>query len=116
MVSNDGSCKMKCRGFCPRPLESTAEFLSKKWTLSILVTIGNFQKLRFNELHDRVEGISAKILSERLEELQGNNLIKRTVFFEKPPRVQYTLTGQGQKLYKAVIPLLKWSERMSRRS
>ncbi len=104
-------CKMKGKGYCPRPLECAASFLSKKWTLSILVTIGNFEKLRFNHVLDRIENMSAKILSERLSELEQKKLLRRTVYFEKPPRVEYELTQKGKLLYKAIVPLMNWSEK-----
>jgi len=104
-------CKMKgVKGYCPRPLECAASFLSKKWTLSVLVTIGNFGTLRFNHILDRVEGISPKMLSDRLSELETQKLVKRTVFLEKPPRVEYELTTRGKTLYEAIIPLMRWSE------
>ena len=67
-------CKMKGKGYCPRPLECATSFLSKKWTISLLFTIGNFNKLRFNHLFKRIEGISAKILSERLSELEEKKI------------------------------------------
>lgn len=112
MVTNTipQGCKMKGQGYCPRPLECAAAFLSKKWTLSVLITIGNFGQVRFNHILNRVEGISAKMLSERLSELEKQKLVKRTVYFEKPPRVEYELTRAGKKLYTAVIPLMKWAE------
>ena len=103
-------CKMKGKGYCPRPLECAAAFLSKKWTLSILVTIGNFATLRFNHILERMEGISPKVLSARLAELEKQKLLKRTVYIEKPPRVEYALNERGRKLYKAIIPLMNWSE------
>lgn len=103
-------CKMKGKGYCPKPLECAAAFLSKKWTLSILVTIGNFHTLRFNHVFDRVEGISPKVLSSRLAELEKQKLLKRTVYLEKPPRVEYSLNESGRKLYKAIVPLMEWSE------
>ena len=101
---------MKGKGYCPRPLECATAFLSKKWTLSILITFGNFTSLRFNSILERVEGISPKMLSERLGELEKQNFIKRTVFLEKPPRVDYALTMKGKTLYDTVIPLSKWAE------
>lgn len=107
------NCKMKGKGYCPRPLEYAASFLSKKWTLSILITVGNFGTLRFNHILDRVEGISAKMLSDRLSELEKNKLVKRTVFFEKPPRVMYELTHHGNKLYRTIVPLIEWAENIN---
>lgn len=102
-------CKMKGDGYCPRPLEKTT-FLSRKWTLSIIVTIGNFGSLRFNDLLKRIDGITQKTLSERLQELEQYDLVVRKAFPEKPPRVEYSLTSKGQKLRKAVLPLIKLAE------
>lgn len=103
------SCRMKGSGYCPRPLEKTT-FLSRKWTLSIIVTIGNFGSLRFNDLLRRIDGITQKTLSERLQELERYKLVSRQSFAEKPPRVEYSLTHNGQKVRKAVLPLIKLAE------
>ncbi len=108
MVSNN-TCEMVGKGYCPCPLEEAAESLSKKWTLTILVTIGNFGKIRFNNLISRIK-INPKTLSDRLKELKKMNLINRTVYEEIPPRVEYSLTKKGIRLRKATIPLMKWAE------
>lgn len=100
---------MKGTGYCPRPLEKTT-FLSKKWALSIIVIIGNFGALRFNDLLHRISGVTQKTLSERLSELEQHNLISRTAFAEKPPRVEYSLTVNGEKVRKAILPLIKLAE------
>jgi len=103
-------CTMMGKGYCPKPLEQAAVFLSKKWTLSIIVTIGNFGTLRFNDLLKRIGGVTQKTLSERLKELELYNLIARKAFAEKPPRVEYSLTKNGEKVRRAVLPLLKLAE------
>lgn len=103
-------CRMKGNGYCPKPLEQAAVFLSKKWTLSIIVTIGNFGTLRFNDLLKRIGGITQKTLSERLKELEKHNLLLRTTFSEKPPRVEYSLTTKGQHIKEAILPLLRLTE------
>ncbi|MBI2173121.1 MAG: helix-turn-helix transcriptional regulator [Candidatus Aenigmarchaeota archaeon] len=101
---------MKGNGYCPRPLEQASAFLSRKWTLSIIVTIGNFGNLRFNDLLRRLDGITQKTLSERLRELEKYDLVERKAFAERPPRVEYSLTLDGQKVRKAVLPLLRLAE------
>lgn len=103
------SCPMcnERRGYCPKPLEHVATFLSKKWTISILITIGNFGKLRFNEIKNKIGGISAKVLSERLEELEKRDFVERRVYHEKPPRVEYKLTSRGKMFYRKLVPLTK---------
>lgn len=108
-------CKMKSEtGYCPRPLEIASEFLSKKWTMSIIITIGNFGKLRFNELLTRLEGATAKILTDRLKELQKEKIIQRKHYNEMPPRVEYSLTQKGKKLRESLLPLIKWAENKSK--
>lgn len=115
MVSNNSikleskECLMKGSGYCPQPLEAANSFLSKKWTISIITTIGNFKRLRFNDILNRVEGITGKTLAERLKELEKLKLAKRIAYKEIPPRVEYELTSEGRKLMGAIIPLIEWS-------
>lgn len=105
-------CKMRsATGYCPRPLETASAFLSKKWTISIIITIGNFKKLRFNDIERRLENITAKTLTERLKELELETIILRKVYSEIPPRVEYSLTKKGIRLMEAIIPLIKWAEK-----
>ena len=103
------ACRMKGSGYCPQPLEAANSFLSKKWTISIITTIGNFNKLRFNNILSRVEGITGKTLAERLKELEKLRLVKRTAYKEIPPKVEYELTSKGKKLMKAIVPLIEWA-------
>ncbi len=110
--TDENCCRMKSvNGYCPKPLESVSDYLSKKWTISVLVTIGNFGNLRFNDLLKRVEGATAKILSHRLKELEEENLILRKSFNEKPPRVEYSLTKEGIKLMNSLRSLIAWAEK-----
>lgn len=108
-VTNN-KCKMVGNGYCPKPLEQAASFLCKKWTLTIIVTIGNFGVLRFNDLLRRIDGITQKTLSERLQDLEKHNLVSRKAFPEKPPRVEYSLTTKGNKLKEMVLPLYDFAE------
>ncbi len=109
------SCKMKGSGYCPRPVEMASEFLSRKWTTSIIITIGNFGKLRFNELREKLENAGAKILSERLRELAKEGIIKRVSYNEIPPRVEYSLTKNGKRLMESFFSLVVWAEQRKQR-
>ena len=115
MVSNktiqmeSNTCRMKGDGPCPKPLEAVNAYLSKKWTISIITTIGNFQQIRFNDILRRVEGVTPKTLTERLKELEKESLLSRTAYAEIPPRVEYTLTPKGKKLMKLIVPLINWA-------
>jgi DNA-binding HxlR family transcriptional regulator len=56
-----------------------------------------------------IKGISPKTLADTLKELARYNLVKREAFNEIPPRVDYTLTGDGQELREAIVPILRWA-------
>ncbi|MFQ6050476.1 MAG: winged helix-turn-helix transcriptional regulator [Candidatus Hydrothermarchaeota archaeon] len=94
---------------CLCPLEGIINTISKKWTLQIIAIIGNHKKIRYNEIKEKLGGISPKTLSDRLKELEKEGLIKRETFAEIPPRVEYSLTKDGEELRKAVMPLMEWS-------
>lgn len=93
--------------FCP--LEGIIDVISKKWALLIINAIGNYGSLRFNKLMKELHGISPKTLADTLKQLQEEELLKRESFAEIPPRVEYSLTKDGEGLREAVIPILKWA-------
>jgi len=66
--------------------------------------------LRYGELKKKVEGVSPKMLTQALKELEADNLIKRKVFVEVPPRVEYTLTDSGKELLPSINQLRLWGE------
>jgi DNA-binding HxlR family transcriptional regulator len=112
-ISNqmESCCEMKGRGgVCPKPLENASSFLSKKWAISIVATIGNFETLRFTELLHKIKNISPKILTERLRELEQADVVIRKVYKEIPPRTEYALSKDGFSLFKALAPLIQWAE------
>lgn len=94
---------------CPCPCEGIIEIIGKKWTLCIITTIKNETKIRFNDLQKTLEGISPKTLSETLRQLEAADVVKREIFAEIPPRVEYSLTQAGAKLFEAIAPLMIWS-------
>jgi DNA-binding HxlR family transcriptional regulator len=83
----------------PVPVEvrQTADLLERRWQLSIIYAALT-GALRFNEFADAVAGISPRMLSERLRELEGAGLIERTVIPSSPPSVEYRLTERGRRL------------------
>jgi DNA-binding HxlR family transcriptional regulator len=98
-------------GVCPKPLESVSSYLSKRWTISIIITIANFERLRFNELQEKLGGINAKTLTDRLKELAKEGIVQRESFPEIPPRVEYSLTEKGKQLRDSLLPLVVWANR-----
>jgi DNA-binding HxlR family transcriptional regulator len=93
--------------FCP--LQGVIDMISKKWSLLVINEIGNHKSIRFNELRRELRGITAKSLTNTLNKLQSNGLINRKDFDERLPRTEYSLSGDGFKLYHLIIPLLQWA-------
>ncbi len=94
---------------CLCPLEGIIDIISKKWALLIINEIGNHKRIRYNDLMKEIEGISPKTLADTLKDLVNHKLVKRESFNEIPPRVDYTLTKDGEDLRYAIIPLLQWA-------
>ena len=85
------------------------DFIGKKWTLCIVVTLGNRPGIRFNEMLAGLGGISPRTLSETLKALEKEGIVERQAFKEVPPRVEYRLTPDGLRLRQAVVPLMEWA-------
>jgi DNA-binding HxlR family transcriptional regulator len=94
---------------CECCTDGVIDLIGKKWTLCILVTLGNSLSLRFNALLNRLSGISPRTLSDTLQELSNQGVILRQVFAEAPPRVEYSLTDEGRRLRRAIVPLMEWA-------
>ena len=87
------------------PVEYTASIIANKWKILILRDLFTGTK-RYNELNRSVVGISAKVLTENLRELEKDGIIKRKVYPVVPPKVEYSLTKKGKEL-KPIIDLMK---------
>jgi len=96
---------------CPCPCEGLVDVIGKKWVLCALAQLGNEGTLRFNQLAQKLSGISAKTLSDVLKDLQRNGLVNRVAYQEIPPRVEYFLTREGRELTMLVAPLMVWADR-----
>lgn len=79
------------------PVEYTASLIGNKWKIIILRDLLTGTK-RYNELTRSVVGISAKVLTENLRDLEHDGIIKRTVYPVVPPKVEYSLTDTGWDL------------------
>lgn len=88
----------------------TVDLISKKWHPVIIHRLTEEGPLRFNELKERIEGISAKVLTDGLEDLTENELLRRTVVSESPLRVEYELTETGRELQTALEALAAWGD------
>jgi DNA-binding HxlR family transcriptional regulator len=84
----DAGCTTEC------PIKKVADVLDGKWTTLIVRDLLSGKK-RYHQLQQSLEGISAKVLSDRLKKLEHNSIISRTVFATVPPTTEYELTEMG---------------------
>jgi DNA-binding HxlR family transcriptional regulator len=76
------------------------------WSLHVLYAAA--KPMRFSRIRESVEGISQKVLTQTLRQLERDGLITRTVYAEVPPRVEYELTSLGRALLKRTLPAWNW--------
>jgi DNA-binding HxlR family transcriptional regulator len=88
-------------------LEAALDVIGGKWKPLILWHL-DAQPRRFGELRRRVTGISEKMLIQQLRELEADGAVRRRAYPEIPPRVEYSLTGFGLSLHRALAPLCHW--------
>ncbi len=91
-----------------RAVQDSMDVLSGKWKIAIISSICYYSKRRFSDILNDVEGISNKMLSKELKELEINKLIKRTVLDTQPITVQYELTEHGKTLQIIINNLTEW--------
>jgi DNA-binding HxlR family transcriptional regulator len=84
------------------------DVLSGKWKISIISSICYYNRRRFTDILNDVEGISNKMLSKELKELEMNKLIHRTVLDTHPVTVEYQLTEYGLTLKTIINNLAEW--------
>ena len=84
--------------------------LADKWTLLVLETLAENGRTRFMELGRQLPGISQKMLTQTLRQMECDGLVQRTVYAEVPPRVEYELSSLGVSLGEALCGVWKWAE------
>lgn len=84
------------------------DVLSGKWKIYIISSICHYNKRRFSDILNDVVGISNKMLSKELKELEVNKLVVRTVLNTHPVTVQYELTKHGKTLQTIINNLTEW--------
>ena len=91
------------------PVETTLTLIGDKWKVLILRDLLPGTK-RFGELKRSVGGVSQKVLTSQLRQMEGSGLLTRTVYPEVPPRVEYTLTELGRSLEPVLDAMEVWGE------
>lgn len=100
--------KNECTAFI-RPVRDVIDIIGGKWKLPILIALA-FGNKRFNELEKAVEGITPKMLSKELRDLEMNHLVQRTVYDTIPVAVEYSLTPYGKTLDTVIASLRDWGK------
>lgn len=90
------------------PMVAASAVLGRKWHPVIIHRLSNHGPLAFGELEGRIQGISGKVLSESLDDLEEKGLVNRSVVDAKPVRVEYSLTPHGRGLTDAINELHGW--------
>jgi DNA-binding HxlR family transcriptional regulator len=91
-------------------IEQAIRRLDGRWKLIILFHLFGGKTLRFSDLERTIPGISQKMLTQQLRQLEGDGIVTRIVHAEVPPKVEYHLTDWGQSLCPALDRLLTWAE------
>lgn len=88
-------------------VESTLDVISGKWKPIILCHLGG-KTLRNHELRKRIPDISQRILTKQLRELEEDNIIIRRAYNQIPPKVEYSLTKEGNSLRNILLTMFEW--------
>lgn len=88
----------------------TLSLISGKYKPVILYCLMEFETVRFNQLQRYLKKVSDKTLSQNLKELEADGLVRRTVYPEIPPKVEYSLTERGASLMTVLDQLCTWGE------
>ncbi len=111
LASPEGSSGERSPGVPPGGPCRAREILERvgdKWTLYVVHVLGSGTR-RFSELQREIDGITPRMLTVTVRQLERDGLVVRTVYPEVPPRVEYTLTESGRTLLVAVTPLVEWA-------
>jgi DNA-binding HxlR family transcriptional regulator len=92
------------------PLNEVLDRISGKWSVGILVAAAK-GPIRFTELERTIQGISRRMLTLTLRNLERDGLLTRTVYPTVPPKVEYAATEMARELYESLVGLTSWAER-----
>ena len=91
-----------------RAVQDSMDVLSGKWKIPIISSICYYNKRRFSDILNDIDGISNRMLSKELKELEINQLVTRTVLDTQPVTVEYKLTDHGLTLRTIIDHLTEW--------
>lgn len=89
------------------PVATTVQLIGSKWKLLILRNL-LMRSWRFNELRKDLDGISQKVLTDSLRQMEADGILTRTVYPEVPPRVEYALSELGESMRPVLTAMHEW--------
>ncbi len=89
--------------------EVLIEIVSGKWKMLILWQLNVYGHKRFSDLKKLAEGVSTKVITSQLRDLEKQGMIKRVVYPEVPPKVEYHITELGKSLWPVLLSMQEWS-------
>lgn len=95
---------------CVTRAERSLRILEGRWKIVILAHLFTRERWRFSELERAITGISARMLTQQLRDLERDGLVKRTVHPVIPPHVEYEMTPHGKDLCPALEALVSWAQ------
>jgi DNA-binding HxlR family transcriptional regulator len=101
MRHNSYDCNIGC------PVEATLEIIGGKWKGVILYHLMEWT-CRFGELRKTMPSITQHMLTKQLRELEADGLVNRRVYGEVPPRVEYSLSDEGESLREIIMKVHEW--------
>ncbi|MEN6349559.1 MAG: helix-turn-helix domain-containing protein [Syntrophomonas sp.] len=98
------------------PFEYTLSVLSGKWKLKIIYVLICMGTVRYGVLKKSIDGITHKMLSSQLKELENEGIIFRNEYPQVPPKVEYSLSEKGESLIPLIISMCDWGRDYQRNS
>ncbi|MGW1992856.1 winged helix-turn-helix transcriptional regulator [Embleya sp. NPDC001921] len=89
-------------------IDAAIEVIGGKWKVLVVWALEVQGRVRFGQLRRMIPGVTEKVLAAQLRELEAAGIVRREVFDEVPPRVEYSLTPRGRELSDALAPLGEW--------
>jgi DNA-binding HxlR family transcriptional regulator len=108
MVAMKREIEINKRSDCP--VANSLDLIGDRWTLLIARDLFKGKK-RYKEFLESEEKIPTNILANRLKTMEETGMIERRIYSERPPRYEYTLTEEGEKLGEIVLMLYKWGNK-----
>lgn len=93
-------------------LSVTLAMIGGRWKINILTYLLNYPKLRYSELKEKLVGISERVLSAKLKELENDALIEKIEYEGFPPKVEYILTEKGKSLKEILDLMDRWGDQV----